>query len=99
MFRSFLLCLVAAVLATSTQAFQINTGLTSARTTSTTGFAPLEAPVAVSSTALNLKVKVDPDAVKNDRTNPAVFKNALYVGSVAFAVLLPLIFVVAGNFK
>lgn len=47
-------------------------------------------------TALNLRVKVDPNE-KPDRLNPAVFKNALYLGSVAFAVLLPVVLLVASS--
>ena len=48
------------------------------------------------STALNLRVKVDPNE-KEERLNPAVFKNALYLGSVAFAVLLPVVLLVADS--
>ena len=51
----------------------------------------------LTSTSLNLRVKVDPNEKKEERLNPAVFKNALYLGSVAFAVLLPVIFLVAGS--
>ena len=51
-----------------------------------------------SSTALQLRVEQSDDD-DSDRLNPAVFKNALYLGSVAFAVLLPLFFVVAGALK
>ena len=55
-------------------------------------------PVAFSttSTSLNLKVKIDPNA-KEERVNPAVFKNALYLGSIAFAVLLPVALLIAGS--
>jgi hypothetical protein len=41
-----------------------------------------------------VRVKIDPDA-KEERVNPAVFKNAAYLGSIAFAVLLPLFFLLA----
>lgn len=47
-----------------------------------------------STTAMNMvKVKVDPKA-KSNRTNPAVYKNAAYGGSIAIAVLLPVAFLV-----
>ena len=46
-----------------------------------------------SNTSLNLKVKVDPNK-KEDRLNPAVFRNAAYIGSIAVAVLLPVVFLV-----
>ena len=52
-----------------------------------------------SSTSLNLKVKVDPEAAKSKRTNPAAFKNAAYGGSIAIAVALPLIFLVWSALK
>eukprot|EP00578_Thalassiosira_sp_NH16_P028480 CAMPEP_0181105398 /NCGR_PEP_ID=MMETSP1071-20121207/15969_1 /TAXON_ID=35127 /ORGANISM="Thalassiosira sp., Strain NH16" /LENGTH=101 /DNA_ID=CAMNT_0023188719 /DNA_START=173 /DNA_END=478 /DNA_ORIENTATION=+ len=45
-----------------------------------------------SSTALNLKVKVDPNAkTKNDKGNA---KMAAYGGSIVFAALLPIAFLV-----
>lgn len=38
-----------------------------------------------------VRVKIDPNAPKDDgRLNPAVFKNAAYLGSVVIALLLPL---------
>ena len=49
-----------------------------------------------STTALSLRIKVDPEE-KEERLNPAVFKNALYLGSVAFAVLLPVFLLLAGS--
>mmetsp|Transcript_17289 Transcript_17289/g.35819 ORF Transcript_17289/g.35819 Transcript_17289/m.35819 type:complete len:99 (+) Transcript_17289:203-499(+) len=98
MFRSFLTCLVVLALASNhVTAFQVTSSnvVAGARPTMTQ-----QASVPLfekSSTALNLKVKIDPEAAKSDRTNPAVFKNALYLGSVAFAVLLPLIFLLAAK--
>mmetsp|Transcript_18304 Transcript_18304/g.51007 ORF Transcript_18304/g.51007 Transcript_18304/m.51007 type:complete len:108 (-) Transcript_18304:184-507(-) len=45
-----------------------------------------------STTALNLKVKVDPDAKTNNAAGNA--KAAAYGGSIAVAALLPIIFLV-----
>ena len=44
-------------------------------------------------TSLNLKIKVDPEEQKN-RVNPGAYKGAAYAGSIAIAVLLPVIFLV-----
>jgi len=44
-----------------------------------------------------VKIKIDPNAKESERVNPAVFKNALYLGSIAFAVLLPVFFLVASS--
>jgi hypothetical protein len=52
-----------------------------------------------SSTSLHLKIKVDPEAEKSNRVNPAVFKNAAYGGSIALAVILPLAFIIWAAFK
>ena len=49
-----------------------------------------------SSTALSLRVKVDPNE-KEERLNPAVFNNALYLGSIIVAVFLPVALLVAGS--
>jgi hypothetical protein len=54
-----------------------------------------------SSTAMHMaapRIKIDPNKQDDDdRLNPAVFKNALYLGSIAFAVLLPIFFLVASQ--
>ena len=47
---------------------------------------------AETSTSLNLKVKVDPEAKK--RVNAGAAKGAAYGGSIAIAVLLPVVFLV-----
>lgn len=49
-----------------------------------------------STTSLRLRVEADPDQ-EGDRINPAVFKNGLYLGSIAFAVLLPVFLLVVGS--
>ena len=51
-------------------------------------------------TAINAKVRVVQDAnERKQRLNPAVFKNALYLGSIAVAVVLPVVLLVAGSSK
>ncbi|KAL7527914.1 hypothetical protein ACHAWF_002361 [Thalassiosira exigua] len=52
-----------------------------------------EVPFAASSTALNLKVKVDPDA-KGNKNVTGNAKMAAYGGSIVFAALLPIAFLV-----
>ena len=46
------------------------------------------------STSLQLKINVDEIDEDESRINPAVFKNALYVGSVVIALGLPVAFLV-----
>lgn len=46
-------------------------------------------------TILHLKVKVKEEDLKDDKLNPAVFKNAAYLGSILIALLLPLFFLLA----
>jgi hypothetical protein len=55
-----------------------------------------------STTAMHMaapRIKIDPNKQDDDddRLNPAVFKNALYLGSIAFAILLPIFFLVASQ--
>jgi hypothetical protein len=87
---AFLSCSAAFSLETRTRAIGVNR---SRMATTTTGF---PAAASLTSTSLQLKVKVDPDQ-KKERMNPAVFKNSLYLGSIAFAVLLPVILLIAGS--
>jgi hypothetical protein len=49
--------------------------------------------MAETSTSLNLKIKIDPEESKN-RVNPGAYKGAAYAGSIAIAVLLPVVFLV-----
>jgi hypothetical protein len=60
------------------------------QTTTTSSFGPLTTKT---STTLYVKVKIDPKK-SDDRINPAVFRNAAYLGSIAVAVLLPVIFLI-----
>ena len=74
-------------------ALKVPTGIAGTSTGALTSAAPSFA----AATALNMvKIKVDPNA-KEERVNPAVFKNAIYLGSIAFAVLLPIFFLVAAS--
>ena len=59
---------------------------------------PFTAPVMESSTALNLKVKIDPKAAAA-QNNLGKSKAAAYGGSVAIAVLLPVAFLVYAALK
>jgi hypothetical protein len=49
--------------------------------------------MAETSTSLNLKIKIDPEESKT-RVNPGAYKGAAYAGSIAIAVLLPVVFLV-----
>jgi hypothetical protein len=49
--------------------------------------------MAETSTSLNLKIKIDPEDSKT-RVNPGAYKGAAYVGSIAVAVLLPVVFLI-----
>jgi len=87
--------LVALVAVNSANAFTVKTPATLARSsTPTFESSPFQA---TSSTSLNLKVKVDPDAKK--RVNPGLSKGAAYGGSIAIAVALPLVFLVWAALK
>ena len=54
-------------------------------------------PIVFSTTMTSLNLKVDPKKKTEERMNPAVFENALYLGSIAFAVLLPVALLLAAN--
>lgn len=59
------------------------------------GPVPTSPFAAGTSTTLNLKVKVDTVKVeKSNKVNPGAFKGAAYAGSIAIAVLLPVVFLV-----
>jgi len=45
-----------------------------------------------------VRVKVDPND-KEEKLNPAVFKNAFYLGSIAIAVGLPIFFLIWSTTK
>jgi len=98
MYRFLVCLLLVALAATNVASFSVtpaNKVLSTARTT--TGASPFTEVAAPSLTAMNMvKIKIDPNA-KEERINPAVFKNGLYLGSIAFAVLLPLFFVFAAS--
>lgn len=69
----------------------------SSTATTTSPFAAAAAAASTTTTAMHMvKIKVDPNA-KEERLNPAVFKNAFYLGSVAVAVLLPVFFLIAAS--
>lgn len=88
------LALLLTALVAQTAAFSVAPhGSKVASATRTMKTTPFSYPaVESSSTALHLRVKVDPEDMKQDRINPAVFKNAAYVGSVLIALALPLFF-------
>ena len=106
MTRFLALLFLAVLAATSIDGFTIGSAVTHklqssiARTTSTPGAASpfaSSANTATAATAMHMvKIKVDPNA-KEERVNPAVFKNALYLGSIAVAVLLPVFFLIAAS--
>mmetsp|Transcript_7257 Transcript_7257/g.11038 ORF Transcript_7257/g.11038 Transcript_7257/m.11038 type:complete len:107 (-) Transcript_7257:242-562(-) len=72
--------------------------MASSRTSTTNGRTAFEMPTATSTTALNLKVKVDPEAVKK-ANNKGNAKMAAYGGSVAIAVALPFLFLIWSALK
>eukprot|EP00584_Thalassiosira_punctigera_P002996 CAMPEP_0172535314 /NCGR_PEP_ID=MMETSP1067-20121228/7384_1 /TAXON_ID=265564 ORGANISM="Thalassiosira punctigera, Strain Tpunct2005C2" /NCGR_SAMPLE_ID=MMETSP1067 /ASSEMBLY_ACC=CAM_ASM_000444 /LENGTH=101 /DNA_ID=CAMNT_0013320243 /DNA_START=214 /DNA_END=519 /DNA_ORIENTATION=+ len=86
--------IVAAISSNTVTAF---TAKSPASLTQRQGAAPLgpafEIRTADSSTALNLKVKVDPDA-KGNKNVKGNAKMAAYGGSIVFAALLPIAFLV-----
>mmetsp|Transcript_15747 Transcript_15747/g.23876 ORF Transcript_15747/g.23876 Transcript_15747/m.23876 type:complete len:100 (-) Transcript_15747:279-578(-) len=85
--------LIVAVSVNSITAFtsQIAPSLTRTQKTASIGPA-LEIRTAETSTALNLKVKVDPNAKTTNTKGNA--KMAAYGGSIVFAALLPIAFLV-----
>jgi len=107
MFRFLtLLVLLVALAATNVVAFSVvspvknnkvatsSIARASSTTTTTSSFV---AAASTTTTAMHMvKIKVDPNA-KEERLNPAVFKNAFYLGSVAVAVLLPVFFLIAAS--
>ena len=93
------LLLVAAALAGAASAFTSTLKISSPRQHLRTKYVPLgpayDIPTrtSVSRTALNLKVKVDPDAKGGDNVKGKA-KMAAYGGSIVFALLLPVAFLV-----
>jgi hypothetical protein len=94
------LLIALAVLSGITTAFTVKTPVhTSLVSTSTSIRVPSSDSFynhAQSLTSLHMvRVKIDPNAPKDDeRINPAVFKNAIYLGSIVVAVLLPFAFLI-----
>jgi hypothetical protein len=84
--------LLVALAVQGTTAF--TTGATNSRSAITTRRVPVtEMPTAShTSTSLNLKIKVDPNAKTNNSKGAA--KGAAYVGSIAIAAALPIIFLI-----
>ncbi|KAL3771104.1 hypothetical protein ACHAWU_006481 [Discostella pseudostelligera] len=101
---SFLVIVVAAAtLATTSTAFTTTQSLAVLRQSSDASFRPSNPagptfqviPSSTSSsTALQLKVKVDPDAAKKTKNTAGNAKMAAYGGSVVIALLLPIAFLV-----
>lgn len=90
------LLLVAAALAGAASAFTSTSASSVARRTKYVPLGPaydIPTRTSVSRTALNLKVKVDPDAKGGDNVKGKA-KMAAYGGSVVFALLLPVAFLV-----
>mmetsp|Transcript_8301 Transcript_8301/g.17328 ORF Transcript_8301/g.17328 Transcript_8301/m.17328 type:complete len:103 (-) Transcript_8301:261-569(-) len=88
--------LIVAIVASSTSAFTTNgASRTVTRKQPVSSFGPsFEVPSAPqSTTALNLKVKVDPNA-KGNKNVTGNAKMAAYGGSIVFAALLPIAFLV-----
>ena len=100
MLRVLVFLFLAALAATNVQGFTVVPTAHKVPTSIagfSTGALPSAAHSMAAATALHMvKVKVDPKA-KEERVNPAVFKNAIYLGSIAFAILLPIFFLVAAS--
>lgn len=93
--NTFLL-LVAVILTNTASAFTSTSASYVARRTKYVPLGPaydIPTRTSVSRTALNLKVKVDPDAKGGDNVKGKA-KMAAYGGSVVFALLLPVAFLV-----
>ena len=95
MMNKFFALLLVAMVASST-AFTTGTN-TRAKILSTTNVADMPSYTAQTSTSLNLKVKVDPNAKTNNAAGNA--KAAAYGGSIAIAALLPIAFLVWSAFS
>lgn len=93
--NKFFALLLVAMVASST-AFTTGTN-TRAKIPSTTNVADMPSYTAQTSTSLNLKVKVDPNAKTNNAAGNA--KAAAYGGSIAIAALLPIAFLVWSAFS
>eukprot|EP00977_Amphora_coffeiformis_P020989 scaffold8690_cov190-Amphora_coffeaeformis.AAC.16 len=99
LFATLVLVLVLALAVSESAAFTTTTagytkalGATRVISSTTSG-----TPIAFSTTKTSLNLKVDPNKKQEERINPAVFKNGLYLGSIAFAVLLPLALLLAAS--
>ena len=88
--------LIIAVVVSSTSAFTTqSSSLTSSRTQTTSSpiiTGPSFDITSSSSTALNLKV--DPNSIKGNKNNSGNSKMAAYGGSIVFAALLPIAFLI-----
>ena len=89
------LLLVATIAVSTTSAFTSQGAPSLTRRQNAAPLGPaFEVPTPTSSTALNLKVKIDPNAKKETKNVKGNQKMAAYGGSVAIAVLLPVAFLV-----
>lgn len=95
MMNKFFALLLVAMVASST-AFTTGPN-TRAKILSTTNVADMPSYTAQTSTSLNLKVKVDPNAKTKNAAGNA--KAAAYGGSIAIAALLPIAFLVWSAFS
>mmetsp|Transcript_38904 Transcript_38904/g.66401 ORF Transcript_38904/g.66401 Transcript_38904/m.66401 type:complete len:102 (-) Transcript_38904:293-598(-) len=88
------LLLVAVISANTASAFTTSSVQSVSRRQTIAPLGPeYEVPTHASSTALNLKVKVDPNA-KGNKNVAGNAKMAAYGGSIVFAALLPIAFLV-----
>ncbi|KAL7432475.1 hypothetical protein ACHAXM_004187 [Skeletonema potamos] len=85
--------LVVAAIMESATAFSTGTSSLASRRASSAPLGPSLEFKPTSSTALNLKVKVDPNA-KGNKNVAGNAKMAAYGGSIVFAALLPIAFLV-----
>lgn len=93
---SFLLVLVAA---SNVSAFQGVQTVAAVRSQAVNSIPSTPFTASTSSTALNLKIKVDESAQDSNRINPGAFRGAAYGGSILVAVALPLVFLVWAALK
>jgi hypothetical protein len=90
----FLALVLLALIASNAQAFVVAPKYAALSTSSSPMTKTSSSPFS-STTMLHLKVKVKEEDLKEEKLNPAVFRNAAYLGSIAIALLLPLFFLFA----
>ena len=98
------LLIFTALAATNVASFQVVSPASAvasriAKPTTTASSTFASSATTTTTTAMNMvRVKVDPkDQKESSRINPAVFKNALYLGSIGAAILLPIFFLIASS--